>query len=272
MISKLLEFLEEDLGKGDITTSSVIPTDKVVEAEVVAKESGILAGLEEVELLLEHFQLEWTPQSRDGDDILEGDVILRIKGRAAKILTMERLMLNLLMRMSGIATATRELVKRCEGYGVDVAGTRKTTPGLRILEKKAIVIGGGKPHRMRLDEAVLIKDNHLAVVGIEEAIKRAKKKHPRGKIEVEVSSLEQAVKACKLGVGIIMLDNLEVDESGRIFRELEDSGLRKQVEIELSGGITLENVEEYAKLRPDVISTGYPTTKAKWLDMSLRIT
>ncbi|MBI5253179.1 MAG: carboxylating nicotinate-nucleotide diphosphorylase [Euryarchaeota archaeon] len=269
MISKLLEFFKEDVGFADITTQSVIPEGLEAGAEIIAKESAILAGVRECSALLKYFNLRCTAFFRDGDEIRKGDVIMKIHGNARKILTLERLLLNILMRMSGVATATNALVKKCKKYGVTIAGTRKTTPGFRYFEKKAIVLGGGAPHRFGLSDAVLIKDNHIALVGLESAIKKAKKKNR--KVEVEVSSLKDAIKAGECGAAIIMLDNMLPKEIKKVMQELEKKKLRKKVTIELSGGITPQNISRYAKLRPEIISLGYLTTKSKWVDMSLRI-
>ena len=269
MIARLLEFFKEDVGFADITTQSVILKGIDAEAEIVAKETGILAGVGECKLLLKHFNLKCTAFFRDGDEIRKGDVLMKIHGNARNILMLERLLLNILMRMSGIATATTALVKKCKKYGVVVAGTRKTTPGFRYFEKKAIVLGGGAPHRATLSDAILIKDNHIALVGLENAIKKAKKKNR--KIEVEVSSLEDAIKACECGADIIMLDNMLPEQIKRVMQELEKKKLRKKVSIELSGGITPKNILQYARLKPDIISLGYLTTKSRWIDMSLKI-
>ncbi|MDI6654886.1 MAG: carboxylating nicotinate-nucleotide diphosphorylase [Candidatus Hydrothermarchaeota archaeon] len=271
MISRLLEFFKEDVGFADITTESIIPESSTAEAEIVAKESGILAGVGECKLLLKHFNLKCTAFFKDGGEIRRGDAIMKIHGNARNILMLERLLLNILMRMSGIATTANVLVKKCKKYGVVVAGTRKTTPGFREFEKKAIVLGGGVPHRATLSDAILIKDNHIALVDLENAIKKAKARHPRKKIEVEVFSLEDALKACECGADIIMLDNMLPEQIKKVMQELKKKKLRKKVTIELSGGITPENILEYAKLRPDMISVGALTTRSKWLDMSLRI-
>ncbi|MFQ5815900.1 MAG: carboxylating nicotinate-nucleotide diphosphorylase, partial [Candidatus Hydrothermarchaeaceae archaeon] len=172
---------------------------------------------------------------------------------------------------SGIATATRKLADICEEYDVRVAGTRKTTPGFRYFEKKAMTHGGGEQHRMGLDDAILIKDNHVAIVGLVESIKKAKMTHPGMRIEVEVSSLDGASRACKAGADVVMLDNMSVGDAANVIEGLEKSGLRRDVLVEISGGVTPDNIEEYAKLRPDVISSGYLTAKAEWLDMSLKV-
>lgn len=271
MISKLLEFLDEDVGNGDITTKGVIPQYVEVEAEMMAREDGLLAGLEESRTLLKHFNLNYHTSFKDGDEIKSGDIILSIRGDARKILVLERVMLNIMMRMSGIATATRRLVEKCKPYGVTVAGTRKTTPGFRHFEKKAIRIGGGYPHRFGLDDGILIKDNHIATTGLIESIERMKEAGFTKKIEVEVSSPKDAMKACEAGADIIMLDNMEPKEIGAVISELEEGGKRGDVKIELSGNITPENIEDFARTKPDIISMGYLTTKASWLDMGMSV-
>ncbi|MFQ5887865.1 MAG: carboxylating nicotinate-nucleotide diphosphorylase [Candidatus Hydrothermarchaeales archaeon] len=270
MLSKLLEFLEEDLGKGDITTDSIIPEGKVIKAEVVVKGNGVMAGLEECGELLDHFDVRYETSFKDGDEIKKGDIIITIRGDARKILALERLMLNLLMRMSGIATTTNEMVKKCRPYGAMIAGTRKTTPGFRYFEKKAIKIGGGYPHRQGLYDEILIKDNHIAITALEEAIEKTRKTG-REKIEVEVSSLKDAIAAYKAGADTIMLDNMKPEKIEKVIAELEKMGIRDKVKIELSGNIIPENVGEYAKTRPDFISMGYLTTRAPWLDMGLKV-
>jgi nicotinate-nucleotide pyrophosphorylase (carboxylating) len=264
-----MRFLEEDLGYEDITTSSVLPEDVKALAEIVAKAQGVVAGVEEAKALLEHFNLRCRALKEDGEDINPGDVILEIEGSARAILMLERVVLNLLMRMSGIATATRRMVAIAQRYGVKIAGTRKTTPGFRYFEKRAIAIGGGDMHRFRLDDAVLIKDNHLVLVDIGEAIRRAKQVNFTKKVEVEVGSVEEAKVALEAGADIVMLDNLSVEEVEHVLTLVEQRGY--QAIIEVSGGITPDNLESYAKLRPHVISTGYITTRAEWLDMSLRL-
>jgi len=268
-MAELLRFVEEDLGYGDITTESVLEEEVAARAEVVAKEAGVLAGVEEALALLEHFNLKCTPLKQDGEEVAPGEVVLQVEGSARTILMLERVVLNLLMRMSGIATATRRLVNIAGRYGVRIAGTRKTTPGFRYFEKRAIALGGGDTHRLRLDDAVLIKDNHLALVELGEAVRRAKEAGFTRKVEVEVRSPEQALRALEAGADIVMLDNFSVEEAERAISLARERG--SGAVIELSGGITPENIESYAKLRPDVISTGYITTRSAWLDMSLRL-
>jgi nicotinate-nucleotide pyrophosphorylase (carboxylating) len=271
MLPELLEFLKEDIGDGDITTDATVPEDLEASAEVAAREDGVLAGLEEVAQLLEHEGLKHKTSFKDGDEIKKGSVLMEVRGNARKILGVERLILNILTRMSGIATLAKSLAKKAEPYGVTIAGTRKTTPGFRYFEKRAIEIGGGHPHRLGLDDAFLIKDNHIAVAGLEDAIKRVKKSGISKTVEVEVSTTEDALCACRLGADIIMLDNVEPDAIEKTINEIEKEGLRSRVKIELSGGITPGNLEQFIRLRPDVISIGALTTNAKWLDMSMSI-
>ncbi|MEM3479980.1 MAG: carboxylating nicotinate-nucleotide diphosphorylase, partial [Candidatus Bathyarchaeia archaeon] len=194
-------------------------------------------------------------------------------GRA--LLSVERTALNIFSRMSGIATETRKLVKKIReaGLNVRVAATRKTAPGLRYFDKRAIVVGGGDPHRLKLDDQILIKDNHIIIAGsLEEALKRARLFGSFSKkIEVEAKDAEQAVLAAKLGAEIIMLDNMSVDEARRVIGSLREIGLRDKVLIEISGGINGENILEYAKLEPDIISVGTITHSVKSIDASLDV-
>ncbi|MDP6612484.1 MAG: carboxylating nicotinate-nucleotide diphosphorylase [Candidatus Hydrothermarchaeota archaeon] len=267
----LLSYVEEDLGRGDATSEHIIPENLKISGAIVAKKPGVLAGLEEVALLLDHFGIMYKAKLEDEDAVRDGEVVIEITGDARKILGLERVLLNLLMCMSGIATYTKRLAEICGKYGVTIAGTRKTTPGFRGLEKKAIAVGGGYPHRLDLGDAVLIKDNHVAAVGLNTAVKRAKSAVKGREIEVEVSTVEEVFKAIDAGADIILLDNLAPDEVSNILQYLERRSLRDKVKIELSGGITPENLEEYARLRPDCISMGYLTTSVPWLDMSMKV-
>lgn len=270
-MDELSKFLKEDIGEGDITTDAVVFRDAKAAAEIVAGEEGVLAGVKEVAQLLDQEGLFCKTSFEDGDGIKKGSVVLEVSGSTRKILKTERLALNILMRMSGIATHAKALSKKALPYGVKIAGTRKTTPGFRYFEKKAIKVGGGHPHRRGLDDAFLIKDNHIKVSGLKEAIGRVKKSKISKDIEVEVSNKEDALLACRIGADIIMLDNMGPQEIEETISELQKKGLRSGVKIELSGGITLENLETYLRLRPDMISIGALTTNSKWLDMSLRL-
>ena len=212
----------------------------------------------------------------DGAEVSSGTVLAEISGKARDILSVERTALNILMRMSGIATLTRKLVKMIREAGLDVrvAATRKTAPGLRFFDKKAVMIGGGDPHRFRLDDAILIKDNHIRIAGgIKEAIRRARLATSFSKkIEVEAQTEEEALEAANLGADIIMLDNMTLDEAERTLKKLQDAGLRNSVLIEISGGISENNLLDYARLKPDVISLGFLTHSVKAVDISLEVT
>lgn len=271
MLQKLLEFLNEDVGDGDITTDATISYDAVATVAVLTNEDGVLAGLEEVVQLLDHEELVYKTDFNDGDEVKKDSVILEISGNARKILSCERVMLNILMRMSGIATLVKNLSRKAKPYGVKIAGTRKTTPGFRHFEKKAIGIGGGWAHRRGLDDAFLIKDNHIAVAGLGGAIRKVRECGISKTVEVEVTATEDALLACRVGVDIVMLDNMTPDAIERTMKEIEKEGLRDSVKIELSGGITSDNLEQFLKSKPDIISMGALTTGAKWLDMSMRI-
>jgi len=272
---KLMDFLEEDVGLGDITTDAVIPSGTMARAQILAKEPIVVAGVFEAKMLFEIIGAKIARSVEDGAEVAAGTVIMEIEGDGRAILTAERTVLNILMRMSGIATATRRLVKKVQdaGFNVRVAATRKTAPGLRYFDKRAVIVGGGDPHRSRLDDAVLIKDNHIAIAGgIEEAIKRALPAASFSKkIEVEAKTMSQAVKAAKLGVDIIMLDNMQMKEIDETLKALKELGLRAKVLIEVSGGITEENILGYAKLGPDIISLGSLTHSVKAVDISLEV-
>lgn len=275
MEARLNEFLLEDLGLGDLTTDALISPETRAEAEVVVKSSGILAGLREASLLFSKLGCQVRELKRDGSRVKKGDRILRISGHAEAILKGERTALNLLTRMSGIATLTGEFVVAARKVSpeVRIASTRKTAPGLRLFDKRAVQLGGGDTHRLRLDDCVLIKDNHLRVVGnVGKAVKEAKRNASfTKKIEVEVSSFEGVLEAVKAGADIVMLDNLSPSEDRRIVQSLEREKLRDRVILEASGGITMENVASYARTGVDVLSVGALTHSARALDMSLEI-
>jgi len=272
---RLLSFLEEDIPFWDTTTGILIPEKVVVKAHVVAKQSCVVAGIDDVVHFLERLGLQVTQFIKDGDVVEKGATLLEVVGSAKTILAVERLILNILMHCSGIATEVRrliELVRRVNGR-VRIAATRKTLPGLRYFEKKAVAIGGGDTHRLSLTDAILIKDNHIKIIGsIEEATRIARRKASfMHKVEIEVSTIEDAVKAAESGVDIIMLDNMKLEEVATVIEELKKRGLRKKVVIEVSGGITPENILDYAKLDIDVISCGYITLSSRAIDMSLEV-
>ncbi|HEY9206551.1 MAG TPA: carboxylating nicotinate-nucleotide diphosphorylase [Candidatus Methanoperedens sp.] len=268
LLTELERFIEEDIGYNDVSCN-IIPDCKV-QAEVVAKEGGIIAGLSEATQVFEYLEIFASTDFTDGSPIKPDDIIFTLDGGARSILRAERLALNFLGRMSGIATLTRRYAERAEG--VRVACTRKTTPGFRKFEKKAVIAGGGDPHRFNLSDAVLIKDNHIAVLGLEKAVRAAKGAAGfTQKIEVEVEDVDSAVSAAELGVDIIMFDNMAADEIRKSIKMLGEKGLRDRVILEASGGITLENIYDYAKSGIDVISVGALTHSSSWLNVSLRI-
>lgn len=269
MIDRLLEYLGEDLGAGDITSESIIPADAKGTAVITAKEDGMLAGVEEATELLEHFKLKYKILEKDGQTVKAGTEVIKIEGNLRDMLKLERLILNILGRMSGIATHTSKVADICKPYNVKVMATRKTTPGFRFYEKKAVEIGGGLPHRQGLYDGVLIKDNHLTHLSVREAIGKAKKQNPMVDVEVETSSLEDAAKAAEAGADILLLDNLTPREAAAIIEGLKKKALRDPVRIELSGGITHDNIEDYARAGADLISLGSLITSSKWLDLSM---
>ncbi|MBP1912573.1 nicotinate-nucleotide pyrophosphorylase (carboxylating) [Thermococcus stetteri] len=270
-LSYLLRFIEEDATFGDVTSEAVIPEELGARAVIIAKQDGVIAGIEEANALFEHFGVKVKVKKRDGERVKKGDIVLELEGNARAILLVERTALNIMGRMSGIATEVRRLSETVKKVNpkVRVAGTRKTL--LKPIDKRALLIGGGETHRFSLSDAILIKDNHLALVPLEEAIKRAKEFSVYKVVEVEVESLEDALRAARAGADVIMLDNMKPDEIAEVVEALKREGLRKRVRIEVSGGVTPENITEYAKLDVDVISLGYLTHSVKNFDVSLEI-
>jgi nicotinate-nucleotide pyrophosphorylase (carboxylating) len=273
---KLLQLLAEDVGQGDVTTAAIISSGTEARADVIPKEDGVAAGTEEAIILAESLGLEAEAYVADGDAIKKEQVIICISGDARTILSAERTMLNLLSRMSGIATATRRMVEKLRKAGLKtrIAATRKTAPGLSYFDKKAVFIGGGDPHRLHLDDMILIKDNHIAIVGgTERAVRRAKENASFSKkIEVEVARVEDAVLAAEAGADVIMLDNLSPKQIKAAVNLLEKAGFLGKVLLEASGGILETNILEYALTGVDVISLGELTQSVKALDVSLEIT
>ncbi|MBV1929487.1 MAG: carboxylating nicotinate-nucleotide diphosphorylase [Gammaproteobacteria bacterium] len=265
----ILNALAEDLGRGgDITTMATIPAGTQTQCVMAVRENGCLAGLNVAlrvfQLVDDNLQVDLLKQ--DGDTVVPGDKILRVTGDARAILMAERVALNFLGRMSGIASKTRQMVDLVVGTDTKICSTRKTTPGLRMFEKYAVTCGGGKMHRLGLDDAVMIKDNHIAIAGdIKTAILRAKDYigHTT-KIEVEVDTLDQLAEVLKVGVDIILLDNMKPET------------LRKAVDMidgravaEASGGINLNTVKSVAQSGVDMISVGALTHSAPCLDIGL---
>ncbi len=269
-------WIKEDSPFGDYTTEILFKNDsRDISALIISKSEGLIACIEDICEVLEKFGIKCEVYIHSGKTISKGSVIARLRGSLHKILLVERTILNLLMYLSGVATTTRRLVElvRSVNPNVRVAATRKILPGLRYLVKKAVKIGGGDTHRFSLSDAVLIKDNHIKLIGsVRKAVEIAK----RGvsfihKVEVEVSNAHDALEAAKAGADIIMLDNVTPEEVEKTVKLLEVEGFRDKVIIEVSGGINPDNIVEYAKAGPDIISTSYITMRPEIVDMSLEV-
>ncbi|KLK87365.1 nicotinate-nucleotide pyrophosphorylase [Methanoculleus sediminis] len=271
-IEDLLRFVREDAPWGDVTSEAVVP-DVACRAVIRAKDTGIVAGLEEARALFEHFGVAVRQRSADGRPVAPGAVLLELEGSARAILLLERTALNIIGRMSGIATRTREAVDAVRAVSPDVrvAATRKTAPGLRVLDKKAVVLGGGDPHRYCLSDMVLIKDNHLALVPLPEAIRKAKGRSRYRAVEVEVESARDAVEAAVAGADIILLDNMAPDAVREAVGALKEQGLRERVTLEVSGGVAGDDLAGYAVTGIDIISMGALTHTVRNFDVSLDI-
>ena len=272
--------LLEDWGRlGDITTEALIPSDAACRAALIAREDCVLCGVSvaEAAFRLTGRSISFTRRKEDGDRLKAGEAFLRIEGAAAGILSAERVALNFASHLSGIATATAALVKAVGGTGARVSCTRKTTPNLRALEKYAVRTGGGKNHRLGLDDAVLIKDNHIALVGsVKEAFKRAREHVGHMvKIAVEVDSMPQLEEALENGAEAILLDNFGIDQLREAVRRNKERGGRGgrggRALLEASGGITLENIKAVAAAGVDVVSVGWLTHSAPAVNMSLEM-
>lgn len=262
--------VKEDIGTGDLTTMSTVPEGAVTEGYIYAKESGIIAGTWVAERVFQFLssEMKFTYRKRDGDRVERGDVIAVVSGPAGPILTGERVALNLLQRLSGIATRTAAVTDMVKGFNSIVVDTRKTTPGLRALEKYAVTVGGGRNHRFGLYDGVLIKDNHIKVAGgIANAVIMARAKAPHTlKVEVEVENLEGVREALEAGADIIMLDNMDfkaVSEAVKL--------INHRAQVEVSGGVTEDTVVGYARAGADIISMGALTHSVKALDISLDV-
>jgi nicotinate-nucleotide pyrophosphorylase (carboxylating) len=276
LIEETLErFLDEDIGHGDITADALVEPAAKATGTVVCKGRAVVAGLSESIILLRLVGCEGRPRVRDGQEVPAGTVILEVSGSGSALLKVERVLLNLLSHMSGVATATAELVNivKKNGGSTRIACTRKTLPGLRYFEKRAVELGGGDTHRLRLDDAVLIKDNHLALAGsITESVRKAKAKVSfTKKIEVEATSPDQAVEAGMAGADIVLLDNMSPQQVKKSVSLLEAKNLRDHLLVEVSGGVTRDNLAGYVKTGVDVISVGSITHSVKAIDMSLEL-
>jgi nicotinate-nucleotide pyrophosphorylase (carboxylating) len=271
---KLRKMLLDDLGQGDVTADAIVPPNLKVNAVVLAKADGIAAGIEDAAILAESLGLKVKAEVVDGDKIKNKQVLMEISGDAQTILSVERTLLNLLSRMSGIATTTRTLIEKLEKAGAKakIAATRKSPPGMVYFDKRAVIIGGGDPHRLHLDDMILIKDNHLSIVGsVEVAVKKAKARASfTKKIEVEVTTAEDALKAAQAGADIAMLDNFPPKQVRNAREMLRKAGFGN-VLLEASGGITDKTFLEYAAAQVDIISMGEITHSVKALDISLEI-
>ncbi len=271
-LSEIIKMVYQDIGFEDLTTNALIDPDIIINAKIITREEGILSGVDLASSIFQEFSIKSTIKKFDGEYVDADDVVMDIEGNARTILTVERTVLNIIMRMSGIATITYNLIKKVDNR-VIIAGTRKTTPGLQFFEKEAIRMGGGDTHRYRLDDCVLIKDNHIAIVGgVKTAIEKAKKYVSfTKKIEIEVESTKDALEAAISGVDIVMLDNMNPNEVKNVVNALENKNLRDKILIEVSGGINPDNILDYANTGVDIVSTGYITHSVRSLDMSLEI-
>jgi len=270
-LEQLIELaLQEDLGKGDITTELLIPKEKEAVGRIIAEEDAILCGIYPAKLVF--FKLDSRARiikaGQDGDEVKKGQVILEIQARASALLSGERTALNFLQHLSGVATLTQKFVEQVKHTRAKITATRKTIPILRGLQKYAVVVGGGETHRLRLDDGILIKDNHLEILGdLKKAVEQAKSRAPQGMpVEVEVESLEDFHKALEAGADIIMLDNMTSEQLKEVVKQTKGKVL-----LEASGGIRLENVREVAESGVDFVSVGFLTHSVPAISFSMHL-
>lgn len=271
LIDKLIDLaIEEDINTGDITTESLIPDSLNAVAEMTAKAEGVISGLALIRRVFEKFEkdIKWTPFVKDGEKVKRGDVILRIEAKYSTLLKGERISLNILQRMSGIATKTADYVNELKGYKTELLDTRKTVPGMRIFDKQAVSDGGAKNHRMGLYDLVMIKDNHIKIAGsITKAVEQIRKNVGQGiKIEVETTNLDEVKEALKCNVDIIMLDNMSND----LMKEAVMI-VAGRTKTEASGNMTIERLKSVAETGVDYISVGALTHSVTALDISMNI-
>lgn len=275
LMNRFQIMLNEDLGQGDLTTALIVPPDTVVKAEIICKEPGIVAGLEEAEVILKSFGFKVETSFTDGEKVEINQIIMTVSGDARTLLAVERTTLNLLSRMSGIATTTRDLIEKIKKVKskVKIACTRKTAPGLLYFDKKAVLVGGADTHRFHLDDMILIKDNHIVIAGgVENALRIVKDKVSFSKkIEVEVTCSDDALRAAKEGADVIMLDNFSPSQIEKTIKLLEKNSLPQEILLEASGGITSENILVFASSGVNILSLSEITNNSKALDMSLEI-
>jgi len=271
-VEKIREFLKEDIGLGDITSKTLIPADQKAKAKFYYREKGITAGLKEARIIYELLGCKFEQLKEEGIVAEPYEVLFKVEGPARSLLEGERVGSNLIGRMAGIASTTHELVMKTKGK-IRVAATRKTAPGLSVFDKRAVSIGGGDTHRFRLDDCVLIKDNHLTLLpSITDAVKRARKGVSfTKKIEVEIRILEEDVEAAEAGADIIMFDNMPPAEIIRCLAYLSEKGLKDDRIFEASGWVTPENILGYADSGVDVVSMGHLTHSIRSLDVKLEI-
>ena len=267
----LIDFLQEDIGSGDITSDNIIPRYLKAKAEIVSKSRlAVVCGLEEASMLFDICGCDTEVLVRDGSKVPRGTAVMNVSGHARAILKAERTVLNIIMRMSGIATETRRLVDLAKG--ITILATRKTAPGLRYFDKKAVVLGGGAAHRMRLDDMVLIKDNHLALSSdIGKTVRLVRENVGSSiKVECEARTKKEVFELVAAEADVVMLDNFTPKQAEQTIKQIR-MGLRKSVKIELSGGINDKNIRRYRRAKPDFISAGYITHSSKAVDFSLEI-
>jgi nicotinate-nucleotide pyrophosphorylase (carboxylating) len=265
----ITQSLQEDVGDGDITTGSVVAAGTRAEAVWIAKQDGIIGGLGIAEIVFRKLDpdLEWKACFSEGESVKSGNTLVEMTGSCRAVLTAERLALNLVQRISGIATATAGVVKQLDGTGTQVLDTRKTVPGLRVLDKYGVRIGGGRNHRMGLYDLAMIKDNHIvAAGGILQAVKKVRSAHPEVEIEVETTSLAEVEEALSAGADIIMLDNMPPERMARAVKQIDG-----RCRTEASGNITPETVREVARTGVDYISIGALTHTVTAFDISQKI-
>ena len=274
LINKLIDLgIEEDINTGDITTESIIPESMTATATMTAKQDGVISGLEIVKMVYDRFQddVVFTPYFNNGDHVKKGDVILKIEATYPTLLRGERLSLNIFQRMCGIATETARYVKELAGTHTQLLDTRKTAPGLRVLDKMAVKHGGGTNHRMGLYDMAMIKDNHIKMAGgIAKAVEQVRSRIPSDiKIEVEATNLDEVKQAIEAGADIIMLDNMSnpaMTEAVTVIRKAD-----KGIKTEASGNMSIERLREVAETGVDYISVGALTHTVKGMDISMNI-
>ena len=274
LISKLLDLgIEEDINTGDITTESIIPATMNAVATMTAKQDGVISGLEIVKMVYDRFQdgVVFTPYFQNGDAVKKGDVILKIEATYPTLLRGERLSLNIFQRMSGIATETAKYVKELAGTQTELLDTRKTAPGLRVLDKMAVKHGGGTNHRMGLYDMAMIKDNHIKMAGgIAKAVEQVRSRIAEGiKIEVEATNLDEVKQAIEAGADIIMLDNMDNQSMTEAVKVIKAAD--KDIKTEASGNMSIERLKEVAATGVDYISVGALTHTVKGMDISMNI-